>query len=876
MLKLSLFGTVTYLELQVSCLSILLYLFISTLLYDKKIGAKTNFNIIALFVSCLIIIISDASWAMLEYSGKLPIWTSYLVNMIYFLATTIAPYFWFIYQEEEGETKLSKNILGRIIMLIPIVLVSVLIITAPINHLCFFINEAGEYERGDLHYVTMLTNFAYLVGACIRAGLRAYFAKEKLSRKMNVTMALYPIAIILFGIAQAFTGYAFNCVGFTISLYIYYINLVKGKEIQNLEFENILNDDYDAVFMVDGESDIFRTLRVSKSYADDVKRSFKTGRYSQRVNDDIAEDIVNDKKGFMETFACENVLNRLKKDGFFYYDYLINTKQNEPVYYRAKFCKASSMSEDAFVIGIKNINEEIRTKLELEERKREEEKVLSIIKNLSNDFECLDYVRVQERKEDDTSTSYRTSEEISKYIPRFNTEKSITKKYDLLMEYCVDDEDKENFYNFSRREMILLHLKKDPAYYIDFKVKFGDKKHYYQLKYAAVETDEDGNIKGFISGLRNIDREVMVRQDLIRLEEAYSQQKAFIKLFVDNYSSAYYVDLENDTYIAYKHNRHFEDIPQNGDFSKSMEKYIDAYVLESDKEKVREICRKKNIVDNLAKKNEISVVYTDARDGNRFYKMQVIRGTDDQHVAVGFLDVNEEYLKEQAIQKQLEKQVEERTHELRENNKRISKMNFGIMELMGNMVESRDAISGEHINRVKFYTKVLAKQIMIDYPEYGIDEEKLMVMTNASPLHDVGKIAIPDSILQKPGKLTPEEWEVMKTHCEKGAEFLDGMKDYWDSEYLKVSTDICLYHHERWDGNGYPYGLKGEEIPISAQIISIADCFDALTSKRPYKDKVAGTTAMEMINNGECGQFSEKILASLNKCEEEFIRFAKQ
>ena len=219
-----------------------------------------------------------------------------------------------------------------------------------------------------------------------------------------------------------------------------------------------------------------------------------------------------------------------------------------------------------------------------------------------------------------------------------------------------------------------------------------------------------------------------------------------------------------------------------------------------------------------------------------------------------------------------EKKSSEETGRL---NMALKKMSESALELLGDIVEERDAESGEHIHRVKGFTYILANQVMTDLPEYNLDAYAVDLIAFSSALHDVGKISISDAILLKPGKLTAEEFEVMKTHCEKGCAIIGKMQDKWSREYLEMGISICMNHHEKWDGKGYPRGLKGDEIPIEAQIVSIADIYDALTTKRVYKDAYSAQTAFNMIMNGECGAFSEKILKCFAKCHEQFEEHAK-
>lgn len=213
---------------------------------------------------------------------------------------------------------------------------------------------------------------------------------------------------------------------------------------------------------------------------------------------------------------------------------------------------------------------------------------------------------------------------------------------------------------------------------------------------------------------------------------------------------------------------------------------------------------------------------------------------------------------------------------LQEQAEKLQQNNINIIEVLGEVVEHRNLESGEHIKRVKGFTKVLAKQAMKDYPEYGLTPEQVDMIVAASALHDVGKIAIPDGILLKPGKLSKDEFEVMKSHTTQGGEILENISGAWDEQYGQVSYDISRYHHERYDGRGYPDGLEGEEIPISAQLVSIADVYDALVSERVYKDAFSLDQAFHMIVMGECGTFSPKLLECFRKVRPKFEALASK
>lgn len=215
----------------------------------------------------------------------------------------------------------------------------------------------------------------------------------------------------------------------------------------------------------------------------------------------------------------------------------------------------------------------------------------------------------------------------------------------------------------------------------------------------------------------------------------------------------------------------------------------------------------------------------------------------------------------------LEHKVEEQTKKLQEQNRllkvqadRLKENNARILDALGTIVESRNLESGEHIKRVKDFTRILAEELMKDYPEYELTPDKVDVIVSASSMHDIGKIAIPDNILLKPARLTQEEFECMKSHTTRGCDILKSMKGAWDDNYGEACYEICRHHHERYDGRGYPDGLAGEDIPISAQIVSVADVYDALVSERVYKSAYSKEEAFHMIMRGECGVFSPKLL----------------
>ena len=209
-------------------------------------------------------------------------------------------------------------------------------------------------------------------------------------------------------------------------------------------------------------------------------------------------------------------------------------------------------------------------------------------------------------------------------------------------------------------------------------------------------------------------------------------------------------------------------------------------------------------------------------------------------------------------QKRLMRLVSDQIAEKEENNTLM-------VSILSNVVEIRNHESGDHIRNIRRITEMLLHQLVQKTKAYNLTEEDIALIKTASSLHDIGKITIPEEILNKPGKLTKEEFEIMKTHSAAGAQILEQMKYGQDKPLYRYALEICRWHHERWDGHGYPDGLMGEEIPISAQIVAIADVYDALTSERCYKKAYDHTTAINMILNGECGAFNPLLLECLTE-----------
>lgn len=215
-----------------------------------------------------------------------------------------------------------------------------------------------------------------------------------------------------------------------------------------------------------------------------------------------------------------------------------------------------------------------------------------------------------------------------------------------------------------------------------------------------------------------------------------------------------------------------------------------------------------------------------------------------------------------AKQRRLIRLVTSQIYEKERNNRML-------IGILSQIVEFRNGESGLHVIHINLITQLLLEQLVKKTGKYQLSWEDRFLIATASALHDIGKIGIDEKILNKPGKLTKEEFEIMKTHTLIGAQMLDNLDMYQNEKLIKFAYEICCWHHERYDGKGYPDGLAGEEIPISAQVVSLADVYDALVSERVYKKAFSHEKALEMIRNGECGTFNPLLLQCMTEAQDE-------
>ncbi len=263
---------------------------------------------------------------------------------------------------------------------------------------------------------------------------------------------------------------------------------------------------------------------------------------------------------------------------------------------------------------------------------------------------------------------------------------------------------------------------------------------------------------------------------------------------------------------------------------------------------------------------------------------ETVRNSEDRAYAYGIADVMHKPFYPDIVKRRakniielyqnkrnMEERLKEQEEAIRAQEQKIRENNEFMIDALSTVVEFRSLETGEHIKRIKYFTRVLLKYLQKYFPKYGLTQEQIGEITRAAALHDIGKIGISDAILLKPGKLTDGEFEIMKTHTTLGCDILQSFCQDQDDDFYRYCYDICRHHHERWDGGGYPDHLVGDQIPLSAQVVAIADVYDALVSKRAYKGAYANSVAYDMIISGECGQFSPDVLECFKLAKEDFF-----
>lgn len=370
---------------------------------------------------------------------------------------------------------------------------------------------------------------------------------------------------------------------------------------------------------------------------------------------------------------------------------------------------------------------------------------------------------------------------------------------------------------------------------------------------------------GFCS--RNYTDCCKVHQILLDLQNTYNNRLESVKISdiirpgKDEYFGRFYVVIkvslrEKDYECIYSHNHDvYEQVKTAGSYDDFIKKYAEKYICEADRVNVQKFLSGENLTEHLVDgcvEEDISYRRITENNGTSYVWMEAKKYVDVKENTAIITFHNAKVIPNTIVTME---------QELRKKEQDVTKQYWDMVSLLVAVLNHNNLLETEHQEDISFYTKQVYCQLQKNYPEYGITNEEIENVSHLAPIHDIGKIRVPIEILNKNGKLTPEEMDVVKTHPLVGAEMTLRFPAGLTTEKLNTySYEICRHHHERYDGKGYPDGLKGEEIPLCAQVVGLVDAYDALISVRPYKKKLKHEEAIRMIVNGECGAFSNQLL----------------
>lgn len=331
------------------------------------------------------------------------------------------------------------------------------------------------------------------------------------------------------------------------------------------------------------------------------------------------------------------------------------------------------------------------------------------------------------------------------------------------------------------------------------------------------------------------------------LQEKVSKRNVDITNIVLNIATDHYV-------LEYSHNSTFENhFAADGCFSETAEKFIAQYIHPDDQQPMKDFLSFDNMIQDFANGLEERKIRYRQKSPYGYMWMEFMAYHNQNYKLEKVLLVANNI---PTVQRELDSLDVSLTRKTKE----LEKTYWGVMDFIGTILEYYSADLKQHIQAVEHYTKQILLKMQQLYPEIGLNDEQVNVISHLALLHDIGKISISEAILKKKTSLTKEEINQMKQHTTVGANIVKCIPRLREHEkWAEIAQDICMYHHERYDGSGYPSGIKGEKIPISAQVVGIADAYAALTSDRIYKEAYSHEKAKQMIQHGECGAFSDRI-----------------
>ena len=386
-----------------------------------------------------------------------------------------------------------------------------------------------------------------------------------------------------------------------------------------------------------------------------------------------------------------------------------------------------------------------------------------------------------------------------------------------------------------------------------------------KLKDAKIVTACEGTNGGYMLAkqLENISLMDIIScvEETMAINRCLEEDRFCSRNLEDTYFGRFYVvlklNLKEKSYeCVYSHIREvYEKVRKTESYEEFISQYVERYVYASDKKMVHDFLSSEGLEERLVDgcmEKDLPYRRITGKDKNAYVWMEAKKYIDaNENTAIITLH-NEKIVQNTVIKME---------RELIKKEQDMTKQYWDMVSLLTTVLNHNHLVEAGYQDDISFYTKQVYLQLQKKYPEYGITDEEIASVAHLAPIHDIGKIKVPIEILNKNGKLTDEEMNVVKQHPLVGAAMTQRFPEGITTEKLnQYSYEICRYHHERYDGSGYPDGLKGNAIPMCAQVVGIVDAYDALINDRPYKRKYEPEEAIQMISNGECGVFSNQLM----------------
>ena len=386
-----------------------------------------------------------------------------------------------------------------------------------------------------------------------------------------------------------------------------------------------------------------------------------------------------------------------------------------------------------------------------------------------------------------------------------------------------------------------------------------------KLKDAKIVTACEGTNGGYMLAkqLENISLMDIIScvEETMAINRCLEEDRFCSRNLEDTYFGRFYVvlklNLKEKSYeCVYSHIREvYEKVRKTESYEEFISQYVERYVYASDKKMVHDFLSSEGLEERLVDgcmEKDLPYRRITGKDKNAYVWMEAKKYIDaNENTAIITLH-NEKIVQNTVIRME---------QELVKKEQDMAKQYWDMVSLLTTVLNHNHLVEAGYQDDISFYTKQVYLQLQKKYPEYGITDEEIASVAHLAPIHDIGKIKVPIEILNKNGKLTDEEMNVVKQHPLVGAAMTQRFPEGITTEKLnQYSYEICRHHHERYDGSGYPDGLKGNAIPMCAQVVGIVDAYDALINDRPYKRKYEHEEAIRMISNGECGAFSNQLM----------------